>query len=181
MNQPTVSRANSTRPSFSGGSSSWVSFCREKMASLLFAGLLSLSATAQAAEYYTWIDENGVTNFSQRGPQSGDASVISKGSRPGQQTPADNARPKPIPEPEPANPEVDPDTVIAEQRAAVAAKIAEQKAANCEIGKRNLTSLEMYERIRVMGEDGKERLLSDAEKAERMATARQTIREYCTG
>ena len=62
----------------------------------------------------------------------------------------------------------------------VAAQIAALKSANCDIGKKNLVQLEMFDKIRIKNDDGTDRLLSPAEKAEKIAVARQTIRDNCT-
>ncbi|MDP4597265.1 MAG: DUF4124 domain-containing protein [Pseudomonadales bacterium] len=158
-----------------------------KLISALMLLLLSANTYSQGT-YYVWVDENGITNYAQQSPKGLNAEQVtsarrfgdgkfpandlltlpSRGSRPG-------ARAEPI------STAVDPDEVIAEQKATMAAKIAQQKTTNCEIGKKNLTSLEMFKHIRVKAEDGTEKVLSDEERAQRTATARQVIRENCSG
>lgn len=140
-----------------------------------------------------WVDENGVTNYSERNPQGYDAMHVTRslrfgeqlrapeeedemtrrpsGSRPGANAPAEAVQPS----------EPDPGALIDNERAAIAAQIAATKRQNCEIGKRNLASLEAFARIRVSDGNGGERVLTDAEKADRIEAARQTIRENCTG
>ena len=162
---------------------------------VLIVAFVSVSALAQ--DYYIWVDEYGVTNYAQKKPQGVDSRLVSaskggsqaivdtqRGSRPGAraydaaiQTETDEQA---EPTGEDANEEIDPDDIIAEDRAAVAAKIAEQKRSNCDIGKKQLTTLEMFRRIRVKDENGEDRVLSAVEKATRTATARQIIRENCT-
>jgi hypothetical protein len=151
--------------------------------------LLLLSANTYSQEdYYVWIDENGITNYAQKSPEGLNAEHVTSARRFGDSTFPTNELPtvpsrgsRPGAPPEPISTEVDPDQLIAEQKAAIAAQIAQQKRSNCEIGKKNLTNLEMFKRIRVKAEDGTETVLSDAEKAERTATARQVIRENCSG
>jgi hypothetical protein len=155
-----------------------------------------------AQEYYVWVDANGVTNYAQRKPQGFESRLVSstqrlgsdraivdtrRGSRPGAQAfdeaaKADFAAKQAAAasEAESTSEAVDPDKVIAENRAAVAAKIAEQKRANCDVGKKQLTTLEMFRRIRVKGEDGEDRVLSEKEKSDRTVTARKIIRDNCT-
>ena len=137
--------------------------------------------------YYVWVDENGITNFAEQQPRGSAAryTTATKGfgdhtfaaDEPAQQ-PMRGSRPAPAPETFSA--EVDPDRIIAADRAMVAAQIAALKSANCDIGKKNLVQLEMFDKIRIKNDDGTDRLLSPAEKAEKIAVARQTIRDNCT-
>ncbi len=167
---------------------------------VLIVSMIPMSVLAQ--DYYVWVDTNGVTNYAQQKPQGFESRLISssqrpgsdraivdttRGSRPGaqafdaaaqaEQTAKRAAASKAAPIVE----EVDPDEIIAEDRAIVAAKINEQKRANCDIGKKQLTTLEMFRRIQVKGDDGEDRVLSDEEKATRTATARQITRDNCQG
>jgi hypothetical protein len=156
-----------------------------------------------AQDYYVWVDANGVTNYAQKKPLGVESRLITgsqrvgagdqivdtrRGSRPGAQA-FDNAnlqaeqaakQSETTSQTGSTDQEVDPDKIIAEDRAIIAAKIAEQKSANCEIGKKQLTTLEMFRRIRIKDENGAERVLNEDEKATRIATARKTIRENCT-
>jgi hypothetical protein len=154
---------------------------------VLIVSIMSVSVFAQ--DYYTWVDANGVTNYAQKSPQGLEARLVGRsqgadrddaivdtrrGSRPGaEQAPQASQT-------DTTSEGVDPDQVIADERAAVAAKIAEQKRGNCNIGKNQLTTLEMYSRIRIKDENGEERILTEEEKASRTATARQIIRDNCT-
>lgn len=167
---------------------------------IIFATLmLCLPATA-AEDYYVWIDENGVTNYAERSPQGVQARHITTSRRFGEQYPADpsdSRRPGAAAQPgtnsaspsasatpsssSTADSGVDPDAAISDERAVIAAQIAETKRKNCEIGKKNLASLEAFARIRVKGEDGTEHILTPDEKAQRIETARQVIKENCSG
>lgn len=159
--------------------------------------LLLLASTAGAAEdYWVWVDKSGVTNYSEQPPtnvtgarhitseqqlgvrerQFGDRDPsLIQDETPAQPTPAPGRNPSGKTGP------VNPDSTIADQRAAVQAKIAETKQRNCEIGKRNLAQLEAYSRIRVKGDDGKERVLSDQEHQAQIEQARQIIQDNCSG
>ncbi|MFT4727934.1 MAG: hypothetical protein ACI9UN_002435 [Granulosicoccus sp.] len=132
-----------------------------------------------AQEYYTWIDENGVTNYSQRNPQGYQAQRVSKKHKFGEQVFLEQ---RSTPTTQVAAPtEIDPDALVADQVAAEARRIARTKRSNCEIGKKNLTNLQAFSRIRVTQDDGTVRILTPAEKAAKTETARQVIRENCTG
>ena len=157
--------------------------------------------SASAQDYYVWVDANGVTNYSHKEPLGFKSRLVSssqrpgsdkaivdtrRGSRPGAQAFDEAAQAEQAAkqaaaafQADPTSDEVDPDKIIAEDRAAMAAKIAEQKRANCDIGKKQLTTLEMFRRIRVKSDDGEDRVLSEEEKTDRIATARQVIRDNC--
>jgi len=152
---------------------------------ILFAvcGFLASAATGED-EYYTWVDENGVTNYAERNPQGYNAQFISS-SRPFGYL-RDSGRPQ-AQRQDSANTESttldesDSGISMEAERQAIAQQIAEAKRSNCEMGKRNLARLEAFRRIRVSDENGEERLLSDEEKAQRINETRQIIRENCTG
>lgn len=158
--------------------------------------LAALSSAAGESQYYSWVDEDGVTNFSERPPgdQAAEAPADSApqytGQRPGAVEPeepaseesASNASTTPgnSSNSNNAGGDVDPDALIADERAALQAKISETKKGNCDIGKRNLAQLEAYARIRVT-EDGQERVLGEDERQERITEARRIIQENCSG
>ncbi|MFT6516717.1 MAG: hypothetical protein ACJATP_000373 [Candidatus Azotimanducaceae bacterium] len=156
-----------------------------------------------AQDYYTWVDANGITNYAQQNPQGLEARLVGRsqdtdkdnaivdtrsGSRPGaqafnkatQQAEQAAEQATQASQIDTTSEAVDPDQIIADDRAAMAAKIAEQKRDNCNIGKKQLTTLKMYNRIRIMDENGEERILTEEEKSSRTATARQIIRDNCT-
>jgi hypothetical protein len=148
--------------------------------------------TAAAPEYYMWVDENGVTNFSQRNPEGVDATHISENqsfsqraaaSQRANSEPATPAAASASNSNAPASSEdnADPDALVNEQAAAMAAEMAAVKRKNCEIGKNNLAQIKAFARLRVRGEDGETRILTDEEKAAKAEAARQIIRENCSG
>jgi hypothetical protein len=152
----------------------------------LILGICAASVTAQEAEYYTWVDENGVTNYAERNPEGINATFVGRGrafGRPGSLfesgEPA-GAVPAVTESGEEAT-AIDPDLLVEESAAALAAQLAEQKRANCEAGKNNLAQLRAFARIRVSDELGENRILTDEEKAERTEQARQVIRDNCSG
>ena len=159
-----------------------------------FASILLLSPTTGfcEAEYYTWVDENGVTNYAERNPQGYEARYISRESKFGPQfgrraavpeQPETNAETNAESEVDSEAPQSDEDVGkhIVDERARIDAEIALAKKNNCGIGKRNLAQLEAYARIRIKDDDGREHVLSDQEKKQRISKAKKTIRENCTG
>lgn len=143
--------------------------------------LSSGTINAEEAAYYTWVDETGVTNFAQQDSKEFESTYVSKPQRFGR-----ISRPRPSTSGSEATPatgqqEVDPEIEIQNERADIQEQIARIRASNCEIGKRNLAKLEAYARIRVMGEDGEQTVLTEEEKQARTTKARKTITENCVG
>lgn len=157
---------------------------------VLIPGLFCFAAVNATAEeeYYTWIDENGVTNYAERNPEGVVATFVSRNQAFGRRA-VDEGRPSAqaaqstqseLP-PEASSSVTDPDALVDEQAAILAAEFAEIKRENCEIGKNNLAQLKAFARIRVSDEQGENRILTDEEKEARSEKARETIRENCTG
>jgi len=153
------------------------------LASTLISSFLLLGNADAAEDYYTWIDENGVTNYAERNPQGYDARYVSRERKFGRRAVNRQAATQTasIPDSPLGNSGVDPDEAIAEQRKIVAAEQATIKKSNCEIGKKNLVRLEMFSRIRVTDDNGQSRTLTSDEKNTKEAEARKVIRENCSG
>lgn len=151
---------------------------------LVVVGLWAPHALAEE-EYYTWVDENGITNYAERNPEGIDATYVSRNRAFGQRAPT--GRPGSTPgqstemQQTPVTSSTDPDALVDEQAAILAAEVAEIKRKNCEIGKNNLAQIKAFSRLRVEDENGQSRILTDDEKEERAERARQTIRDNCSG
>ena len=159
----------------------------ESTAGLVALLILLFSATSNAAEYYTWVDENGVVNYAEHNPQGYSAQHVSASQRFGYAGDAQNNPSETPPQVEDAASDPDQlddkaiDAQIADEKARIDKEIASAKKSNCAIGKRNLAQLQAYARIKVKDDDGTERLLTDSEKNTRISKAKQTISENCTG
>ena len=132
-----------------------------------------LPATAKS---YRWVDENGVTIYSQSPPPSGDATVIK-------------------PPPPPATPPEEAMKKLKEQQAAIdksrskkneadkkdgkEAKNAEIKKQTCEASKKNLEQLELHPRVRMKMDDGSYKQLTDEERTAEIQEAKKGIEKYC--
>lgn len=159
---------------------------------MIAALLMSGNATAAAEEeYYTWIDENGITNYAERNPQGYEARYVTADEqRFGYQTGREEEAPEPSLE-APAEDDAeeatteelnrDVDAEIAAEKQRIDREIAAAKKSNCNIGKLNLAQLTNYNRIKIKDDDGQVRVLSDEEKQSRIDRARATIRENCNG
>ncbi len=145
---------------------------------------LALIAMVSSAEqeYYTWVDENGVTNYAAKKPSNQEAQFVTSSHRFGYRAPEREAvtNDRETAEASPDNAgEVDPDAIIADERAKFEAELAEEKRFNCDVGKKNLSRLETFGRIRIKGEDGKERVMTDEEMEQKKVESRSLIRENC--
>ena len=153
----------------------------ESTASLIGLLVLFFTSTSHAEdEYYTWIDEDGVVNYSERNPQGFNARFITRGQRFGYQAddPPEQEPPKQTATPA-VEEERDIDAEIATQKARIDKEIAAAKKSNCNIGKLNLAQLQNYNRIKVEGDDGQIRVLSEEEKQSKIDKAKTTISENC--
>ncbi len=159
----------------------------ESTAGLIGLLILLYATTSNAEdEYYTWIDEDGVVNYSEHNPQGFDARFITSSQRFGYQSdePLEQEAPEQTATQQTAAPaaeeERDIDVEIATQRARIDKEIATAKKSNCNIGKLNLAQLQNYNRIKVQDDDGQIRVLTEEEKQSRIDKAKTTIRENCS-
>ena len=60
-------------------------------------------------------------------------------------------------------------------------KLAEDRAFNCDVGKRNLTRLEAYGRVKIRDENGETRWMTADEINEKKAESRKMIQDNCRG
>jgi hypothetical protein len=145
---------------------------------------------AEEEAYYTWIDENGVVNYSERDPKDQNAIYVTPATaRFGYRTPPsrqseENNQQANLPTGQRSSdadeqPE-DGDEQFQAEKDQVQQAIAKVKASNCQVGRRNLARLEAYALIRVKDSDGTERVLTDQEKQAKIDQAKRTIRENCT-
>ena len=139
--------------------------------------VLACSAFGEA-DYYTWVDENGVTNYAEKKPPGYQARYVTSATRFGYRKVKAEA-PQDLDEAPQQQATVDPDKVIAEERAKFEAVLAEEKRFNCDIGKKNLTRLETFARIRIKDDDGVERLMTQSEMDEKKIESRTLIKENC--
>ena len=158
----------------------------ESTAGLIGLLILVCAATSNAEdEYYTWVDEDGVVNYSEHNPQGFDARFITRSQRFGYQSeePLGQEAPEQTATRRTAAPaaenERDIDVEIATQKARIDKEIAAAKKSNCNIGKLNLAQLQNYHRVKVQDDDGQVRVLSEEEKQSKIDRAKTTISENC--
>ncbi len=152
------------------------------IAAILQLSLVMVMPASAAEDYYVWVDENGVTNYAERNPEGVRAKYVSKSQTFGRRILEEIEEETPESEKNTtAKKEIDPDALVDEDAAVLAAEMAAIKRKNCEIGKNNLAQLKAFSRIRVTDEKGENRILTEEEKAQRTEEARKVIRENCAG
>lgn len=123
-----------------------------------------------AAKIYKWVDEDGITHFSEHPPKNTQTTVI---------------KPK-VGHSEPVN--YDSGAPADDKTAAEAAaqRQAEEDLAQalkdptrCEAARKNMETLQNFGRVKVKGEDGEFHYLSPEEQQERIQSTQQAIDESC--
>jgi hypothetical protein len=132
-----------------------------------------LPATAKT---YRWVDENGVTQYSQSPPPEGKATIIKPPPKPS--TPPDATMKKLKAQLDAINKEKK-GNADAKAKADGEAKNAEIKKQNCENAKKNLATLEQSPRIRMKMDDGSYKMLADEERTAQIEKAKENIKKNC--
>lgn len=161
----------------------------------LTSGMALAAPFAQAAEaVYRWVDANGVVHFTQNAPRGVPYEEVSTGG-PGSRNPsfyaprrsASAAPEAPVPSTATADaPEAGMDPELQQRQAELQAEaqarlseMAAAKARNCEMARQQFEEFTTFARIRVSDGQGGMRILSEEERAERVAEAEQAILLNC--
>lgn len=142
---------------------------------LLAVGILVLNGTTMAA-MYKWVDEQGVTHYSQHPPKDNAAQRMTPPPPPAEDPAAAQQR---LQEQVDA---FDQRRGAAQEEAAAAEKAAaeqERRQQRCEAARRNLQSLQLGGGRRIRTPDGEYVRPTDAYREEQMAQARKIIQENC--
>ena len=139
---------------------------------------LGLAASLAYAAAYKWVDEQGVTHFSQFPPTGRQVETIATPKSP----PADNAPTSPSPAAEPAAkaPDQPPADGTPKTEAEAKQQLAAVRQENCRRARANLNTLTTGGRLRYTDAEGTVRYLSDEERAQRVEEAQKQIEQYCT-
>ncbi len=144
------------------------------------AALICIIPCLMGASVYRWVDENGVVNYTQLKPEGVNAELVS----------ADTGRrvssPRPAPEALPRSDETPltdrQQEMLSDLQAAERARqaeIARVREANCEAAHNLLRQLTSRGRIRVVGDDGVERVMPDEERQQRIDDAQRGVAANC--
>lgn len=137
------------------------------MRTLLLMLMLLLANTASAG-LYKWIDSEGSVHYSQKPPENKPYTTIKA----------------PPPVPKSSHPTVsdesesESESKIEKIIKAESDKNKKLREENCAIGKNNLKSYQTFRRIR--DKDGNIRVVGSKERAEKIESAKQLIRDFCS-
>ncbi len=144
--------------------------------SFVFASiLLAVGVSPALAGMYKWVDEQGITHYSQTPPPSGKAQQIKP-----PPTPADSeAAVKRL---EAQREEAQKQHEAKQQDAQESQKNASPQAIreeSCRLARQNLGTLETNTRVAIQGADGNVKRLSEEERQARLTEAKKQVEEYC--
>jgi len=135
-----------------------------------------LSAPLQADEVFKWVDEQGITHYEERAPADKDYSKVTTYGV----VPADTEKAKQRLDQQRA------DKKVAEEKGvdyAAQKKVADEQAKvrteNCKKAQNNLKTIQENARVRILGEDGEFRYLSEEERQQQTDTAKEMITANC--
>ncbi|MDZ7787474.1 MAG: DUF4124 domain-containing protein [Halofilum sp. (in: g-proteobacteria)] len=137
---------------------------------------LVLSAPLQADEIYKWVDEEGVTHYSQQPPPSGDAARVGVDSPPDEELERERQEMEATGERLEARRE---ERREAERQARTNAAEREQREQRCADLRSSLSKLTENRRLLVPDGEGNVRRLPEEERQERVAERRRQIEEEC--
>lgn len=159
-------------------------------AALLLA--LAASAGAEEGEIYTWKDKDGRINYADNPPPGNTpARTLSGRSTPGPQPPpaaTDAPAAAPAASPKAATTPAEQELEFRRRRAEAAehqakadkAKAAsEDKRANCERARNQVSALESGQRVARMNEKGEREYLDDTQRAQEIEAARKAADAWC--
>lgn len=137
---------------------------------------LILSTTIQAGKYYRWVDESGVTHYTETPPPDTQATTIrTQGKDPKS---AEQAKAR-LSEQRKAFTEAAANKKAADEENKLADENEKIKQGNCETAKKNLKMLQEHSRIREKGDNGEYTVLAEEERQARIKLAQERIKEFC--
>lgn len=143
--------------------------CRNLKNLFVIVALLTPFAALAINDMYQWVDEKGITHYTQTPPLNRPYKVIK-----GKETSQSSSR---------SLSQTQRSSTPPSQKTAPRTEVDRYKAArnkNCEVAKRNLNTLKNVARIRITGDDGEERLLTDQEKAEKIKLSQEQVKNFCS-
>lgn len=146
--------------------------------------VLCLLPLLTGAAVYRWVDESGVVNYTQIKPEGVNAERVSADT--GQRIGGDATPAAATPE-QPADPQEQQLTeaqqqMLADLKAAEAERqrqISKVREANCQQARTMLDRLTATGRVRVVGEDGVERVMPEDERQQRIDESQRAVAANC--
>lgn len=118
-----------------------------------------------AAQIHKWVDEDGVTHFSERPPKNTPTTVIKPKTGHSEPVVYGNV----APQPDDAEAAI-PEGMVSE---------TEYHKERCDVARQNLEALKRSGRIQVRGDDGKPHFLNEEEQRQRVLSNQQIADESC--
>jgi Domain of unknown function (DUF4124) len=135
----------------------------------LFSSLIASQPTLSSSKVYTWTDAEGLVHYGERPPKDTKATTIRTRTGHSEHTPQPTVSPA-------ANPSTgNTENAAQPQQANDSLKNPER----CESARQNLTTLTNSSRVRVSGENGELRYLTDEEKQQKMTETQTIIDQAC--
>lgn len=125
---------------------------------------------------YKWVDEQGNVHYSQQRPSAQQYQTVAPPPGPSSSAAEERERLKSMLESRDQSKE---EATKAEAEAAADQAEKERFRKNCEAARRNLETYQNLGRKKVVGSDGVAYYPDEEEVAEKIATARKNIQEYC--
>lgn len=145
---------------------------------LLAATILSLFMVlpAQAGDVYKWVDEDGVTHYGERAPSDTNYSTVKTyGEVPGGGAEAKQR----LEEQRAAKSSAEAKEAEYAQQKKIADEQARVRAENCKGAKSNLKTIQENARVRILGDDGEFRYLTEEERQKQIENAKEVIADNC--
>jgi len=137
---------------------------------------IAVTASAQASEVYKWIDEEGITHYEEHAPTNKDYSLVKTyGEVP---SGAEDAKQR-LEQQRSDKKMADEKGVDYAKQKKAADQQAMVRAENCKGAQNNLKTIQENARVRLLGEDGEFRYLSDEERQQQIDTAKEMIAANC--
>ncbi len=147
-------------------------------ASLVAAPILAalLTPSLHADEVFKWVDEQGITHYEERAPADKEYSKVTTYG----EVPSGGAEAKKRLEQQRADKKTagEKGAEYAEQKK-LADDQAKIRAENCKGARSNLKTIQENARVRILGDDGEFRYLSEEERQQQLDSANETIAENC--
>ncbi|MCP3670166.1 MAG: DUF4124 domain-containing protein [Gammaproteobacteria bacterium] len=144
---------------------------------IIFISIMFLTWLLPAtAKTYRWVNENGVTIYSQSPPPSGNAAIIKPPPKPAA---SPDEIMKNLQQRQEAMDKVRNKETEADKIADREAKNTEMKKKNCEVSRKNLEVSTRHPRVRMKQEDGSFKHLTDKERQAQIDKANKDIEKFC--
>lgn len=139
--------------------------------------VLILAALPVHAEFYKWVDDHGVTQYSQRPPPAGHYQEMKMRAP----TPSDEGQ-QAQPKAQDKQPKQDSKAAAPPNTPPDKLSPAERQAAmrqNCQLARERLSQLASHGRVRYTAADGSVRVMSEEERQAKLAESRKMANEMC--